>query len=169
MDTVGPLQLIVMDFQSAVLPPLVHAQFDDLRRRGVVRMLDSLVAVKEDEGRLVVVDTLDAPRGDMFWSGVLARSLLGSNGPSSWHADTLPISNAGIRPVPELSVTEEQLLEIADLIPTNSRALVLLVEHLWTADLSMAAFEARGHVLAHCWISPAMLAQMVRRTSPLLR
>ncbi|HET9661623.1 MAG TPA: hypothetical protein VFP05_14915 [Thermomicrobiales bacterium] len=169
MDTVGPLQLIVIDFESAVLPPLVHAQLDDLRRRGVVRMLDSLVTVKGDEGRLVAIDTLDAPRGELVWSGVLARSLLGSNVPSSWNADTLPVSNSGIRPVPELCVTEEQLLEIADLIPTNSRALVLLVEHLWTADLFMAAFEARGHVLAHCWISPAMLAQMVRRTSPLLQ
>lgn len=169
MDGVGPLQLIFIDFESAVLPPLVHAQIDDLRRRGLVRLIDSLVAIKESEGRLIVMDTLDAPRADPVWSGVLAQALLGSNINARSNVELFTGSDPLLRPASELGVTEEQLLEIADLVPTTSRVLILLIEHLWTADLDMAALEARGHMIANCWISPALLGQMLQRESPLFR
>jgi len=83
--------------------------------------------------------------------------------------ELFPSSDPLIRPSSELGVTEEQLLEIADLVPTTSRVLILLIEHLWTADLDMAALEARGHLIANCWISPALLGQMLQRESPLFR
>lgn len=169
MDHIGPLQFIVIDFHSAVLPPLVHAQIDDLRRRGLVRLVDSVVASKRDGGDLVILDTLDAPRGDPIWSGVLARSLFGSKIQSDREPDSMPVSGWQVRQIPELGVTEEQLLEVADRIPTNAHALILLIEHVWTAELDMAATEARGHVLANCWISPALLGEMIRSGRPLFR
>jgi uncharacterized membrane protein len=169
VDGIGPLQLIVIDFQSAVLPPLVHAQIDDLRRRGLIRLVDSVVAVKGDDGELIILDTLDAPRCDPIWSGVLAQTLFGTMAQPSRIAESMPAADAPIRRAPELGVTEEQLLEVADLIPTNAHALLLLVEHLWTAEIDMAATEAQGHVLASCWISPSLLAHMHQRGDSLFR
>lgn len=169
MDGIGPLQLIVIDFHSAVLPPLVHAQLDDLRRRGLMRLVDSVVTVKDDGGALIILDTLDAPRGDPIWNGVLARSIFGSNVSSAWNDESMPNRDLPVRRPPELGVTEEQLLEVADLIPTNSHALILLIEHLWTAELDMTATEAQGHVLANCWISPSLLSQMLRPGCSLFR
>jgi hypothetical protein len=169
MDGFGPLQLIVIDFRSAVLPPLVHAQIDELRRRGLVRLVDSAVAAKGESGELIILETLDAPRDDLTWSGVLARSFFGSTSRSSWSDESMPAGNSPARLAPELSVTEEQLLDIADLIPTSSRALILLVEHLWTTELDMAAVEAQGHVLANCWISPTLLGDMIRSRRPLFK
>lgn len=169
MDDIGPLQLIVIDFESALLPPLVHAQLDDLRRRGLVRLVDSLVAAKGNDGELIILDTLDAPRGDPLWSGVLAHALFGEQGHARWRARSLQSRDWPSGRSPELGVSEEQLLEIADLIPANSRALILLIEHVWEADLDMAATEAQGHVLANCWIAPTMLAQMIDRDRPLLK
>jgi uncharacterized membrane protein len=169
MNGIGPLQLIVIDFDSALLPPLVHAQLDDLRRRGLMRLVDSVVAAKGNDGELIILDTLDAPRGDPLWSGVLAHALFGKPGQKRWSASTLQSRDRQSLRQAELGVTEEQLLDIADLIPTNSRALILLIEHLWEADLDMAAAEAQGHVLASCWIAPTMLAQMIERDRPLLK
>lgn len=169
MDAIGPLQLIVIDFDSALLPQLVHAQLDDLRRRGLVRLVDSVVAAKGNDGELIILDTLDAPRGDPLWSGVLAHALFGKPGQKRLPVDTPSARNRQSARPPELGVTEEQLLEIADLIPTNSRALILLIEHVWEADLDMAATEAQGHVLASCWIAPTLLAQMIDRDRPLLK
>ena len=169
MEEIGPLQLIVIDFDGALLPQLVHTQLDDLRRRGLMRLADSVVAAKGNDGELITLDTLDAPRGDPLWSGVLAHALFGKPGQYRWPPNALPSRGRQSAPPPELGVTEEQLLEIADLIPTNSRALILLIEHVWEADLNMAATEAQGHVLANCWIAPTMLAQMIERNRPLLK
>jgi hypothetical protein len=163
MDGFGPLQLIVIDFDSAVLPPLAHAQIDELRRHGVVRLVDSVVAIKEGDGRLIMLETLDAPRSDPVWNGVLARCLFGSKDQHGWNDSSMPVESPRQRSAPELSVTEEQLLEVADLIPTNARVLILLIEHLWTSEIGMAAAEAEGHVLANCWISPTLLTQTIRR------
>jgi hypothetical protein len=167
MDGFGQLQLIVVNFRSAVLPPLVHAQIDELRRRGLVRLIDSVVASKGAGDDLIILDTLDAPRGDPIWSGVLARSLFGSNTQPGREGNPMPVENPPVRHVPGLGVTEEQLLEVADLIPSNSHALVLLIEHLWMAELDMAAMEAYGQVLASCWISPVLLGQLIRSGHPL--
>lgn len=161
MDSIGPLQLVVIDFVSAVLPPLVHAQIDDLRRRGLIRLADSVAIAKSDSGKLIMLDSLDAPRGDSIWCGVLARSLFGADARSRCEFVSIANPTSSVRSAPELGVTEEQLLEIADLIPAGSHALVLLIEHLWTAELDMAAMEANGHVLANCWISPALLEEVI--------
>jgi hypothetical protein len=166
-DGFGPLQLIVIDFRSAVLPPLAHAQIDDLRRRGVIQLVDSVVATKEGDGRLIMLETLDAPRSDPVWNGVLAQCLFGSKDRFGMNDSLMPVEEPLQRSPPELSVTEEQLLEVADLIPTNARVLMLLVEHLWTSELGMAAVEAEGQVLANCWISPTFLSQTIRRGRPL--
>lgn len=169
MNTIGPLQLVIINFDSAVLPTLAHAQVDHLRRRGLVGLIDSVVTVKGNDGNLIVLDTLDAPRGDPRWSGVLGEALFGLPSRGSWTANSFPEPNSSPERRSDLSVTEEQLLEIADLIPVNSRALILLIEHLWAAELDIAAAEAHGHVLANCWITPTLLSQMRMREQPLLK
>jgi len=169
MDEIGPLQLIVIDFDSAVLPPLVHGQIDELRRRGLIRLLDSVVTVKGNEDDLIILDTLDAPRGEPLWSGLLAQALFGTPSNKNWTNKALGARSREMRQPPELSVSEEQLLEIADLIPANSRALILLIEHIWAAELDIAATEGQGYVVANCWIAPSMLGQMLRRERPLLK
>jgi hypothetical protein len=169
MERYGPLQLIVIDFRSAVLPPLVHAQVDELRKRGFIRLVDSVVAAKSDGSQLIILDTLDAPRGDPSQAGVLARAFFGTPNWPAWNDGWMGGRSSPIRPDPELSVTEEQLLEIADLIPTNSRALILLIEHLWASELDIAAMEAEGHVLANCWVSPTLIQKMMGSQRPLFK
>lgn len=169
MDTMGPLQLVVINFNSAVLPTLAHAQVDYLRRRGLIGLVDSIVTMKGNDGELIILDTLDAPRGDPRWSGVLGKALFGvSNQPIRTTQSFREPEYSSTRHA-DLSVSEEQLLEIADLIPINSRALILLIEHLWATELDIAAAEAHGHVLANCWIAPALLSQMLKREQPLFK
>jgi len=164
----GPLQLIFIHFDQPKVPPLVHAQIEDLRRRGLIRLADSAVAVKGDDGALIILDTLDAPRGDPLWSGVLARSFFGASQDTPQNYNLAPPADYLSRRAPDLNVTEDQLLEIADMIPTNSRTLILLIEHSWTADLEMAVIEGEGHVLANCWISPTLLTHLLQRKRALL-
>jgi hypothetical protein len=133
-----------------------------------MRLADSAVALKGEDGALIVLDTLDAPRGDPLWSGLLARSFFGVNHQTPRTLDRAPPPSHRSRLATELSVTEDQLLEIADLIPTNSRTLILLIEHRWTADLEMATTEGEGHVLANCWISTSMLTHLLQRKRALL-
>lgn len=168
MRAIRPLQLIVIEFSNVLLPTLVHTQIQDLRRRGVLRLLDSVVAAKGRNDELILVDSLDAPRSDSQYRGVLARSFFGANVDLGWEfeAEGLPWDSKAR--LPDLGVTEDQLLEVADMIPSRSRALILLIEHVWIADLEIATEEASGHVLANCWISPELLVRMSRKDHSLL-
>lgn len=168
MGSIKPLQLIVIGFDSALLPPLVHTQIQDLRRRGVLRLLDSVVAAKGKNDELITVDSLDAPRGDSQYRGIIARSFFGAKVEIGWEFETDGLRWDSAGSLPDLGVTEDQLLEVADLIPSRSRALILLIEHVWIADLEIATAEASGHLLANCWISPELLGRMSRKDHSLL-
>lgn len=167
MNLSAPMQLIVVDFASAVLPPVLHAQIDDLSRRRVIRLLDSVVAMKSRDGDLIVLDTLDAPRGDPVWDGLLAKALFGVSAPETSAGVQFDLGSNIQRPSTQFGVTEDQLLEIADLIPMHSRALILLIEHIWSTELDRTAEEAEGHMLANCLIEPSFLAQMLNRGAPI--
>ncbi len=168
MGSIKPLQLIVIDFANPILPTLVHTHIHDLRRRGVLRLLDSVVAAKGKNDELFLVDSLDAPRSDSQYRGILARSLFGANVGLGWGFESEALTWDTARKLPDMGVTEDELLEVADLIPSSSRALILLIEHVWIADLEIASEEASGHVLANCWISPELIARMSLRDRSLL-
>ncbi len=161
-EIVKPLQLMVIDFAHAMLPTLVHTQIQDLRRRGVLRLLDSVVAAKGKNDELILVESLDVLRTDSQYPGIIARSFFGAKAGPGVELEIEEQTWKSARPLPDLGVTEDQLLEIADLIPASSRALILLIEHVWIADLEVATNEANGQVLANCWISPELITRMSR-------
>ena len=160
---VGPLQLVVINFVELPFPAGVVDHLRTLRSQGVIRMVDGVIVAKDSDGDMAFVEvpTLIDEKSDLV--GLLASSLFahGKTGRMEAVADSGFLSGSP----GEFGLTEDQLLEVADLIPMSSKVLFLLLEHLWALDLKEFVAGTDGTVLANGWITPASLIGLDRRAS----
>lgn len=168
MSALGSLQIVVLDYANPEFPARAYGQLKNLHTLGVIRLVDSLITEKDMANQFKSLGPLEKLEDCCAWSGVLAKSLLGRNQGDSTDFRGWQDPDQPGRQTPEIGATEEQLLEVVDRIPTGSRALILLIEHVWTTALEAAAAEASGHLLANCWTTPEFLEQSIRKEQPLL-
>jgi uncharacterized membrane protein len=154
----GPLQFVVIGLDTPSVPPGVINRLRDLRDEKVIRLVDGVLAAKDGEGDITVVE--DLPEEESALHGTLARTLFGY-GVAGQLGAMIETESGFLRGAAgDFGLSEDQLLEVADLIPKNSTALFLLIEHLWALGLKEAVIDANGIVLANGWITPATLVEM---------
>jgi hypothetical protein len=155
-----PLQLVVVAFDGVAVPPGLLDQLDASRASGVIHLIDSGLLHKGDEGELSVRPAPGIELDPGPYAGRLAALLFGcgqTNGSSVWRAELDRIVDAE-QQVFGLSVDE--LAEIADAIPRASDALVLLIEHRWTAGFAETTAVAGGALLAQGFVGPCTLLDL---------
>ena len=158
--SIGPLQLVVLGFDEAAMPAEVIDQLRDLRQKGIVRLVDGVFADKNGDGDIQVVEVTDLDSDEALLLGTLARSLFGYGVTGLVPALIGTESGVLAGEVGDFGLTEDQLYEVADLIPRNSAAMFLLIEHQWALGLKQGVLDAGGVVLANGWITPATLIAM---------
>ncbi|HET8758574.1 MAG TPA: DUF6325 family protein [Solirubrobacteraceae bacterium] len=127
----GPVQLLVVGLERADSSGEVLSEFERLRDSDAVRTVDVLVVHRNADG---VVERSDEPEG------AVVAALIG-----------LADDDAGALPA------EEELWSLDDVIPSDSAAVVALVEHRWAIGVRDAVRAAGGVPVADAWIHPADL------------
>lgn len=122
MQAIGPVELIVLGFagnrfNGAVVPSLM-----DLVDRGVIRVIDMAVVIKDALGAVTILEA-----GEMDED--IARALEVLTGT-----------------VPGL-LSESDIAEIAADLPPDSTEAVLLVEHVWATAFAQAVRDSGGELL----------------------
>lgn len=56
-----------------------------------------------------------------------------------------------------IGFSKERIKEIADNLPNESSALILIIEHLWAKDIKEALRNANGVMIAHGMLQPEVL------------
>ncbi len=122
MQDIGPVELIVLGFDGNGFNGEVAPALLDLVDRGVIRIIDIAVVIKDAAGDVSVLETgeMDAAVAHAF------EVLTGS--------------------VPGL-LSEADIIEIAAELPPNSTEAVLLVEHLWATTFAKAVRASGGQLL----------------------
>lgn len=116
----GPAEFIVAQFDSDRPSPGVVEAILDLVESGTVRLLDLLFVTRHEDGSVDVTE-LEEIGDEIGMSGV-----------------TLEASGlAG----------DEDVEDIAELIPPGTAGAVLIIEHLWAKDLASRFFQAGGLVV----------------------
>lgn len=142
MDSLGPIQILVIDFDGGRHDGVVLEELRRLcERDDEVRMLDLLVVRRLADGGAELLDRDAAPPRRQE-AGQLSETLLGVG----LEAD-LPA------PVPV-----EQVWHLADRIPLGTTAVIALVEHRWAIPLREAVAATGGRTLADTWVHPQDLA-----------
>jgi uncharacterized membrane protein len=134
--SLGPLQVLVVNFGEAHFAGEIEAELRRLEDAGIVRTLDVLVVAKSPEGDVEVVRT-----GEQH-SGALGGALL------------------GIGTTPDQDVEAAELLDVADAIEPGGAAAIAVLEHRWAVPLYEAIERAGGSGVATEWADADALARM---------
>lgn len=121
----APLQLIMVSLPPGAQPDRVLAEIDRVQARGNVRVLDSALVAKGDDGEVVVLS-----RDESEPLGGLISSLVTLDG----------VADAG-------SGAATGLWSQLSTLPAGSSALCVLVEHSWAQGIVTAIGEQGGVVL----------------------
>ncbi|HVN13653.1 MAG TPA: DUF6325 family protein [Kineosporiaceae bacterium] len=128
----GPVQVLVVGFDQPSFSGQVLEELGRLESAGVVRLVDLLVVVRDDDG---VLETVSLPGNTASGLGVVAAALLADG-------DDAPGGDA------------ESTWSLADVVPPGSAAAIALVEHLWAGPLVAAIQRAGGRPLEETWLGP---------------
>jgi hypothetical protein len=132
----GPVQVLVVGFEEPSFSGEVIAELTRLREAGVVRLVDVLLVIRDEDGTF---DTLAPPPGFHPGLGEIATDILG--GGDEHAADGATWS-------------------LADVVEPGSMAAVALIEHLWAGPLVDKINAAGGRPLGELWLSPEDLARL---------
>ncbi|WP_329379275.1 DUF6325 family protein [Streptomyces sp. NBC_01351] len=114
----GPVEFIVLAFPEEQLRvPAVEAVMG-LRKTGVVRLIDGLVATRTAAGEVLAAEFDEFVELEGLLTGREAARLIGP----------------------------EDVREAAELLERGSCALLLLVEHVWAEDAAIAVRAAGGRI-----------------------
>ena len=129
--SMGPLQVLVVNFDEANFSGGIEAELQRLEQAGTLRVLDILVVTKSQEG---VIEALRS-------QGEIAQTLLGeeSSEPRELTADEWAV---------------------ADAVEPGGAAAIAVLEHTWAIPLRSAIQEAGGHHVVTEWVDEESLTSV---------
>ncbi len=132
----GPVQVLVVGFESPSFSGEVLDELTRLREQGVVALVDVLLVERGEDGTFEI---LEPPPGSDAGLGQIAAEVLGG----------------GAEPDGEEAPGETWSL--ADAVPRGGLAAIALIEHLWAEPLVTAIGRAGGRTLGELWLPPGEL------------
>ena len=132
-----PLEYALVAFPDAKPTGKVVPELLDLAERGIVRFVDIVFIQKDEDGATSTLELND-----------LEPELYELFVPMGEHVSSL--------------FTTDDLAIAASKLPSNSAALLLLWENLWTANLRQAIQDAGGHLVERAQIAPEVVEQFVQ-------
>ena len=120
--SIGPLELIVVGFDHPEFDGSVAAELVKVVEDGVIHIVDLAVIYKDAAGKVTFVEMADLSDEQVAPVAIILESLMGL-------------------------LTEEDVLAVAQELPADSGALVVLFEHVWASGLRDAVKGAGGEML----------------------
>jgi hypothetical protein len=122
-EDIGPIDWLLIEFDrpftGKAAGPLL-----DLVDRGLIRILDLLVVVKDAEGDVAAMEISDLP------------------GDEAPHLEVFIGATSGL-------LGEADLDAAGDALEPDRRAIMLVYENVWAAPFARAVREGGGHLVAH--------------------
>jgi len=156
---VGPVQLIVLGFPNPNFHGEIIAELERLRQSDTIRVIDALVAYKDDAGDVEVEHLSNLTRDEAIELGSVIGGLigLGEDGVDGMEAGAIAGAEAAEDGVSPFGDADEW--DILDDIPNGSAAGLILIEHQWAVPLRDAIARAGGYRISDGFISPLDLVE----------
>ncbi len=133
--TLGPLEYILIGFEGNRFTGQILPELRTARDKGIIRVIDLLLILKDQNGNTAVMELSDLSGEEAEQFGPMANDLL------------------------EV-LTQDDVEAVANDIPNNSSAGLMVIEHTWAVSLKEAIMNAGGIPLAGGLVAPAVV-QMV--------
>ena len=151
---IGPVQLILIKFDMADrFAGSIRKEIADLRRRGLLRLLDLLFVAKTSDGRVSTMTYSDLNEAQEAEFGSAIKKMLGLE-----ELDSLSGAQAFELVEESLGLSASDVGALAEAIEPGEAALVLLVEHVWAGKLRSAIQESGGRMAMQAFLTRDALA-----------
>jgi uncharacterized membrane protein len=155
MPSIGPVQLLVVGFDSAEPKPELRAELELLRENPAIRVIDLLHVRKHEDGRIEKLQMSDLSDDESIELGAVVGALIGLGAGGEEGAELGALAGAAAAADGESIAAD--LWYVDDQIPAGSAATVALVEHRWAIGLRDKVRESGGALVAEAWIHPSDL------------
>lgn len=161
--TIGPIQFLAVGFDRIDLfTGAIRRELQNLRSRGLIRLLDTLFIMKGEDGAITRLEASDLSDEEKAQLGKVLGNLVGLNAVEAEGAiaDALAVVESPADQVLGLSTTDIQSL-VTELPPGKAVAL-FLIEHVWATKFKVVTRNAGGHPLLQGYLTPESLLMIGR-------
>ena len=123
VDTLGPVDWIVVEFPGARFDGTMAPLLADLEGRGIIRVLDLVVLKKDKDGTLETFEVSDLDESEIGGLRDEERKLA-------------------------MLLSEDDVLNVANAVEPGSAAALLVWENTWAAPFASAVRKAGGQLVA---------------------
>jgi hypothetical protein len=161
MSKVGPIQVMVFgfdrtdQFRGQVLDQLVN-----LRGRGLIRLIDLFVAVKNPSGELLAMETNDLTEKESVEFGKVIGKLLGKGKVTAGAAAAEVVERTLASAARTVGLDYRGIAQAVKNLKPGKAFGVLMIEHVWAIPLRDAIREAGGIPLAQGFLTPEALVMV---------
>jgi uncharacterized membrane protein len=152
----GPVQMLIVGFETDALTGKVLDELTKLREANLVRLIDLLIVAKDDEGDLASVQATDLTQDEAMEFGALVGALIGFGTGDEETMEAAAVAGAAEMADSHL-LDDSEVWYVADAIPNGTTAAIALLEHRWAIPFRDAIIDQGGIVLADEWIHAADL------------
>ncbi len=162
---IGPVQLIVLGFESPNFHGEIIQELERLKENDTVRVIDSLAVYKDADGEIEIEHLSTLTKDEAIEVGTVIGALigLGIEGEEGMEAGAVAGAEAGAEGIHAFS--DEDAWDVIEDIPNDSAAALILLEHHWAVPLRDAIARAGGFRIADGFISPLDLVEVGLHTA----
>ncbi len=156
--TVGPVQVIIFGFdRTDQFRGEVLEELANLRGRGLIRLIDLFLAVKNPSGEVTAAEMNDLTEEESVEFGQVIGKLLGVNGVDAGEASAEAVERTLAAASHSVGLDYNGLRQVVeDLMPGKAFG-VLMFEHTWAIPLRDAIRRAGGVPLAQGFLTQEAL------------
>ena len=155
----GPMQLLVLGFPENKFSGEIIPAINDARNTDLIRMIDYIFVSKDENGRITSVQGTDLGKKEVKeLESVLGALIgLGAGGMEGAKIGAEEGARFGER---DIGLSKRDIRDIAEDIPNNSSALLMLIEHLWAKGIKQAVVDSGGIMLAQGMVTPEVVVEV---------
>lgn len=150
----GPIQFIAIGLDNDKQRGQIARELRAVTEKGDIRILDLLAIRKEDDGTIVWLGESDLTEDQRVTYGAVLGGLMGFGIAGDEGVEPGAVIGAENFATQNFGLTQEDIQEIADDLPSGKTILLALYEHRWAVDLKQAIASAGGEVLAQAMVRP---------------
>ncbi len=160
----GPMQFLVIGFPGNEFSGEIMPALEDVRERGLIRLIDYVFVAKDEEGNMIEIEGTDLGQAEVEQLGAVVGGLIGLGaGGEEGAEEGAKIGAERAREIENeetYGLTQEDIDEIVDSFPNNTSAVFLIIEHLWAKNITQAVIDSNGTVLIQGMLTPELFVRI---------
>jgi uncharacterized membrane protein len=157
---IGPVQLIVLGFETPDFHGEIIAELQRLHDSGTVRVIDALAVHKGADGEIEVAHLSNLTTEEAIEVGSTIGALIGLGIEGEEGAEEGALAGAEAMAEGGHVLPDEEAWDVLEEIPDDSAAALILLEHHWAVPLRDAIASAGGFRISDGFISPLDLVEI---------